>query len=100
MIQPIGDRILLQPVAKVAAGSITYTPKSPTTALFTVLEIGPEVQNEHIVCGSTVLMGAYAGVDYTEGEERYVIAKEEELLGIVRHALPPLPLEDIPFSDL
>lgn len=83
-IKPLGERVLLKPLAgeeKTAGG--LYIPdnaqEKPQEA--EVIAVGSEVKD--LTEGDKVLYGKYAGTEISHSGEKYLIMKEEDVLAIV-----------------
>ena len=96
MFQPLGDRILVKP-----GPDTRYTPGGLTipesvlgrTRHGEVLAVGDGrlptggidvILEPRVAPGDTVLFMRDDGIEYEEGKEKYLILKEDQILGIIK----------------
>ena len=92
-IKPIGDRILLQPVeeAESVKGGIIIpdtAKEKPQNAKVIALGSGKKGKDGQVVpfevkVGDVVLMSKYGGTEVKMNDKKYVLAREDDILGIV-----------------
>lgn len=83
MIRPLKDRVLLEPIKEgetVKNGLIVPTSRSLSYRKFWVVAIGDGIDSLQI--GDCVLMDGYSGVPVLDGDNEYIIAKEESIMAI------------------
>lgn len=93
-ITPIQDRIVVKRKTEdsITSGGIVLTGSAVEKSFEgTVLAVGPgkyddkgKLQPMHLVAGDTILFGKFAGTEVTVDEEKFLIMREEDILGILR----------------
>jgi chaperonin GroES len=84
---PVGDRMILEKqevVEKTASGIIVPDSAKDKSMQGKVVAIGTEVKNKDVKVGDMVLYAEYGPSNYKLGKQEYLIAKEEDILAIVR----------------
>ncbi len=84
-LQPLADRIVAKPVepeTKTAAGILLPEAAKEKTQVAEVIAVGKDVQE--IKVGDRVIHSEYGPNRFRGGEQEYLIAKEEDILAIVR----------------
>ncbi len=90
-IRPLGDRVVVKRCkAPTSKGGILLpdsAQEKPREAC--VIAVGPGAMNENgqvepltIEVGDSVLFGAYAGTEFKQDDEEYLILSEKDILGI------------------
>ena len=91
-IQPLGDRVVVKrfkaPTSKggiLLPESVKEKPREGE-----VIAVGPgklkedgQIEPMEVKTGQRILFGAYAGTEYTQDEQEYLILSESDILGIL-----------------
>lgn len=87
-IKPLADRVLLQPAEaeKTTASGIVIpdsSEKKPVRGK--VIAVGEGTKDEKMVLkeGDNVLYGKYAGTEVEDGDTKYLIMRQSDVLGII-----------------
>lgn len=87
-IKPLADRVLIQPAEaeKTTASGIVIpdsSEKKPVRGK--VIAIGEGTKDEKMVLkeGDNVLYGKYAGTEVEDGDTKYLIMRQSDVLGII-----------------
>lgn len=87
-IKPLADRVLIQPAEaeKTTASGIVIpdsTEKKPVRGK--VIAVGEGTKDEKMVLkeGDNVLYGKYAGTEVEDGDTKYLIMRQSDVLGII-----------------
>lgn len=93
MLKPLGDRVLVQPIApneKTAGGLIIPPTAQEKYTQGTVMAVGTglrggdgEYRPMDVEVGQTVLLPKYNGTEVKLDGETYVILRESEILGVM-----------------
>lgn len=92
MIKPLGDYVLLEKKeAEKKVGSIILTSdKKKNGNVGTVVSTGPGTLNEkgeltpmNVKAGDEVIYRDYSGTDYEDGEKKYLLIKQEDIIAII-----------------
>lgn len=82
---PLGDRVLIErenTEAKTESGILLPFQATKKMPYGTVINYGAKVTSFQI--GDTVLFGEYSGTEIEVNKKRYLIMREEEVIGIIR----------------
>lgn len=87
-IKPLGDRVLVKPVAaeeKTIGGIIIPDSAKEKPLKGEVLAVGNGTKDEAMVlkAGDTVLYGKYAGTELEFDGEKYLIMRQSDVLAII-----------------
>lgn len=90
MIRPLSDYVLLEkePNEK-RAGSIILTTEKKTGNVARVVAIGPgKIEEGKLIpmtlkVGDKVIYRDYSGTDYEEGDKKFLLIKEEDVLAVI-----------------
>ena len=87
-IQPLADRVLVQPAAaeeKTVGGIIIPDSAKEKPLRGTVLAVGNGTKDEPMILkeGDQVLYGKYAGTEVTVEDKKYLIVKQSDILAIL-----------------
>jgi chaperonin GroES len=91
MVKPLADYVLLEaePTEK-KIGSIILTDNKTKSHVAKVIAIGPGKKDEKgniipddVKVGQKVLYKEYSTTDYEEGDRKYLLVKNEDIIGIV-----------------
>ena len=87
-IKPLADRVLIQPAEaeKTTASGIVIpdsSEKKPVRGK--VIAVGEGTKDEEMVLkeGDNVLYGKYAGTEVEDGDTKYLIMRQSDVLGII-----------------
>lgn len=87
-IKPLADRVLIQPAEaeKTTASGIVIpysSEKKPVRGK--VIAVGEGTKDEKMVLkeGDNVLYGKYAGTEVEDGDTKYLIMRQSDVLGII-----------------
>lgn len=87
-IKPLADRVLIQPAEaeKTTASGIVIpdsSEKKPVRGK--VIAVGEGTKDERMVLkeGDNVLYGKYAGTEVEDGDTKYLIMRQSDVLGII-----------------
>ena len=87
-IKPLADRVLIQPAKaeKTTASGIVIpdsSEKKPVRGK--VIAVGEGTKDEKMVLkeGDNVLYGKYAGTEVEDGDTKYLIMRQSDVLGII-----------------
>lgn len=87
-IKPLADRVLIQPAEaeKTTASGIVIpdsSEKKPVRGK--VIAVGEGTKDEKMVLkeGDKVLYGKYAGTEVEDGDTKYLIMRQSDVLGII-----------------
>ena len=87
-IKPLADRVLIQPAEaeKTTASGIVIpdsSEKKPVRGK--VVAVGEGTKDEKMVLkeGDNVLYGKYAGTEVEDGDTKYLIIRQSDVLGII-----------------
>jgi len=87
-IKPLADRVLIQPAEaeKTTASGIVIpdsSEKKPVRGK--VVAVGEGTKDEKMVLkeGDNVLYGKYAGTEVEDGDTKYLIMRQSDVLGII-----------------
>ena len=87
-IKPLADRVLIQPTEaeKTTASGIVIpdsSEKKPVRGK--VIAVGEGTKDEKMVLkeGDNVLYGKYAGTEVEDGDTKYLIMRQSDVLGII-----------------
>ena len=87
-IKPLADRVLIQPAEaeKTTASGIVIpdsSEKKPVRGK--VIAVGEGTKDEKMVLkeGDNVLYGKYAGTEVEDGDKKYLIMRQSDVLGII-----------------
>ncbi|WP_288965678.1 co-chaperone GroES [uncultured Porphyromonas sp.] len=87
-IKPLADRVLIQPAEaeKTTASGIVIpdsSEKKPVRGK--VIAVGEGTKDEKMVLkeGDNVLYGKYAGTEIEDGDTKYLIMRQSDVLGII-----------------
>ena len=87
-IKPLADRVLIQPAEaeKTTASGIVIpdsSEKKPVRGK--VIAVGDGTKDEKMVLkeGDNVLYGKYAGTEVEDGDTKYLIMRQSDVLGII-----------------
>ena len=92
MIKPLNDYVLIEKLpSEKKIGSIVLASEKKTGNVATVVAIGPGVKNEEgklieitgFKVGDKVIFKEYAGTEYEEGDQKYILLKQADLLATV-----------------
>ena len=97
-IKPLGDRVLIEPLseeerAKKTKGGIfipdTADKEKPQEGKVLAVGEGKRLENGTLVpvavkTGDKVLFSKYGPSEFKQGDKEYLIAKEEDILGIIQ----------------
>ncbi len=92
MIKPLNDYVLIEKLpSEKKIGSIVLASEKKTGNIATVIAIGPGAKNEEgelveitgFKVGDKVIFKEYAGTEYEEGEHKYILLKQADLLATV-----------------
>ncbi len=88
-IQPLADRVLVQPAAaeeKTVGGIIIPDSAKEKPLRGTVLAVGNGTKDEPMILkeGDQVLYGKYAGTELEFEGEKYLIIKQQDVLAIIQ----------------
>lgn len=92
MIKPLNDYVLIEKLpSEKKIGSIVLASEKKTGNIATVVAIGPGVKNEEgklieitgFKAGDKVIFKEYAGTEYEEGDHKYILLKQADLLATV-----------------
>ncbi len=92
MIKPLNDYVLIEKLpSEKKIGSIVLASEKKTGNIATVVAIGPGVKNEEgklieitgFKVGDKVIFKEYAGTEYEEGDHKYLLLKQGDLLATV-----------------
>ncbi len=92
MIKPLNDYVLIEKLpSEKKIGSIVLASEKKTGNVATVVAIGPGVKNEEgklieitgFKVGDKVIFKEYAGTEYEEGDHKYILLKQADLLATV-----------------
>jgi chaperonin GroES len=90
-IKPLSDYVLVQRKVKTTTAKGIILPESAQekSKEATVLATGPGKANEYgiepisVKIGETVLLSSYAGTEVKDGEEEYLLVREQDILGVI-----------------
>lgn len=87
-IKPLADRVLIQPAEaeKTTASGIVIpdsSEKKPVRGK--IIAVGEGTKDEKMVLkeGDNVLYGKYAGTEVEDGDTKYLIMRQSDVLGII-----------------
>ena len=88
-IQPLADRVLVQPAAaeeKTIGGIIIPDSAKEKPLRGTVLAVGNGTKDEPMILkqGDQVLYGKYAGTELEFDGEKYLIIKQQDVLAVIQ----------------
>jgi len=92
MIKPLADYVVLQvkPAAKKVGSIILATEDKNKTNVATVVAVGPGKENEKgqlvkisVKVGDRVIYKEYSTTDYKDGDKKYLLVKNEDIIAIV-----------------
>ena len=92
MLKPLGDRVVLKIEEKeqTAGGFVLAKSAQEETKTATVVATGQGVRTlsselvaESVKVGDQVLVEAHAGIDVKDGDEKYIIVGEANILAII-----------------
>lgn len=92
MIKPLHDYVVLQPkAAEKKVGSIILASEDKNKSnVATVVAVGPGKKDEKgnlvpmsVKIGDRVLYKEYSTTDYKEGDDKYLLVRDEDIIGIV-----------------
>ena len=90
MLKPLGDKALLRAVtvedstAKTASGIIVPDSAKTVDQQRIVVALGPDIKNKTIKVGDKVVLTSMMMKEvYEEGDDKYEIVKETDILGIL-----------------
>lgn len=84
---PVGDRLVLskeEVVTQTTSGIIVPDSAKDKSLQGKVIAIGSDVKNKDIKVGDMVLYSEYGPSSYKHNKQEYLIAKEEDILAIVK----------------
>lgn len=87
-IKPLADRVLIQPAEaeKTTASGIVIPDSSEKRPVRgKVIAVGEGTKDEKMVLkeGDNVLYGKYAGTEVEDGDTKYLIMRQSDVLGII-----------------
>lgn len=87
-IKPLADRVLIQPAEaeKTTASGIVIPDSSEKKPIRgKVIAVGEGTKDEKMVLkeGDNVLYGKYAGTEVEDGDTKYLIMRQSDVLGII-----------------
>lgn len=87
-IKPLADRVLIQPAEaeKTTASGIVIPDSSERKPVRgKVIAVGEGTKDEKMVLkeGDNVLYGKYAGTEVEDGDTKYLIMRQSDVLGII-----------------
>ena len=92
MIKPLADYVVLQvkPAEKKVGSIILATEDKNKTNVATVVAVGPGKENEKgqlvkisVKVGDRVIYKEYSTTDYKDGDKKYLLVKNEDIIAIV-----------------
>ncbi|MCI2069356.1 MAG: co-chaperone GroES [Bacilli bacterium] len=92
MIKPLADYVVLQakPAEKKVGSIILATEDKNKSNVATVIAVGPGKKDEKgnliamsVKVGDRVLYKEYSTTDYKEGDNKYLLVRNEDIIGIV-----------------
>ncbi|MCR4562153.1 MAG: co-chaperone GroES [Bacilli bacterium] len=92
MLKPLNDYVLIEKAPnEKKVGSIILTSEKKAGNVATIVAIGPGKLNEEgkripnalLKVGDKVVYREYSGTEYEEGEHKYLLIKEEDILAII-----------------
>lgn len=85
MLKPLQDNVILKKEKaenKTASGIILTSPKENASNQAKVIAVGPKC-DDLLKENMNVIFKEYSGTSFKDGEEEYIIIKEENILAIV-----------------
>ena len=87
-IKPLADRVLIQPAEaeKTTASGIVIpdsSEKKPVRGKVIAVGEGPKDEKMVLKEGDNVLYGKYAGTEVEDGDTKYLIMRQSDVLGII-----------------
>jgi chaperonin GroES len=92
MVKPLADYVVLQakPAEKKVGSIILATEDKNKSNVATVIAVGPGKKDEHgnpvvmsVKVGDRVLYKEYSTTDYKEGDDKYLLCRMEDIIGII-----------------
>lgn len=91
MIKPLNDYVLLEKLeAEKKVGAIILTSEKKKANAATVVAVGPGAKDKDgklvpvsLKVGETVIFREYSGTDYEDGDKKYLLIKEEDILAVI-----------------
>ena len=91
MIKPLQDYVVLEnKKVEKKVGSIILTSEPEKTNVATVVAVGPgkvlddgKVQAINLKVGEKVLYKQYSTTEYKEGDTKYLLVKEEDIIAVI-----------------
>ena len=88
MIRPLGTRVVIEPQeaeTKTAGGLYIPDNAKEKPQQGVIVAVGPGEKDEpmQVKVGDTVLYGKYAGTEVTLDTKKYLIVKQDDILGIL-----------------
>jgi chaperonin GroES len=92
MIKPLADYVVLEakPAEKKVGSIILATEDKNKSNVATVIAVGPGKKDEKgnliamsVKAGDRVLYKEYSTTDYKEGDKKYLLVRNEDIIGIV-----------------
>lgn len=87
-IKPLADRVLIQPAEAektTASGIVIPNSSEKKPVRGKVIAVGEGTKDEKMVLkeGDNVLYGKYAGTEIEDGDTKYLIMRQSDVLGII-----------------
>ena len=87
-IKPLADRVLIQPAEAektTASGIVIPDSSEKKPGRGKVIAVGEGTKDEKMVLkeGDNVLYGKYAGTEVEDGDTKYLIMRQSDVLGII-----------------
>ena len=90
MIRPLQDNVLLEKVPnEKKVGSIVLTSEKKAGNIATVVAVGPGKKEDGKVVpiavkeGEKVVYREYSGTEFEEGDKKYILVREEDILAVI-----------------
>jgi len=90
MIRPLQDNVLLEKVPnEKKVGSIVLTSEKKAGNVATVVAVGPGKKEDGKVVpiavkeGEKVVYREYSGTEFEEGDKKYILVREEDILAVI-----------------
>ena len=90
MIRPLQDNVLLEKVPnEKKVGSIVLTSEKKAGNIATVIAVGPGKKEDGKIVpiavkeGEKVVYREYSGTEFEEGDKKYILVREEDILAVI-----------------
>lgn len=83
-IKPIYDRVLLRPVKTQNTLGLILPENDSKSTIMEVVALGDSPKGFVVTKGDKVLLNSYAGYTWTHENDTYVLAKETDILAIIK----------------